>query len=239
MIKADLHTHTVASTHAFGTWLENVESASKNGIELLGITDHGPAIKGGTTVTYFKAGERMPKIHLGVRVLFGVEANILDKNGQLDLEDNILKRLNLVFAGVHKDIGSILSREDNTKGTIAAIKNPLVQMITHPVTYKFDIDIEEVAEVACKYDKLLEINASGFYKQKDPQKLNKIIKRTAKMVKVVKSHNKKVIINSDAHTSFEIGRDKEVRERFEELGLYEEDIINNDISALKKFLGIK
>ena len=40
----DLHTHTVASGHAYNTIYEMARSASERGLSLLGITDHGPAI---------------------------------------------------------------------------------------------------------------------------------------------------------------------------------------------------
>jgi len=36
----------VASGHAFGTIQENAKRAAEIGIELLGITDHGPATPG-------------------------------------------------------------------------------------------------------------------------------------------------------------------------------------------------
>ena len=42
-IIADMHTHTVASTHAYSTIKEMAEAARDAGLEYLAITDHTPA----------------------------------------------------------------------------------------------------------------------------------------------------------------------------------------------------
>ena len=41
----DIHTHTVASGHAYNTIYEMAQSASRKGLALLGISDHGPAME--------------------------------------------------------------------------------------------------------------------------------------------------------------------------------------------------
>ena len=38
--RCDVHTHTVASRHAYSTVEENVRAASERGVDLLGVTDH-------------------------------------------------------------------------------------------------------------------------------------------------------------------------------------------------------
>ena len=55
------------------------------------------------------------------------------------------------------------------------------------------------------------------------------------MVAVYKKHGKKLLINSDAHDALHVGDDKKIREYFNELGLTEADIMNNDVEAVKKF----
>ena len=42
----DLHTHTVASGHAYCTLREMAKAASDKGLELLGITEHAPKMPG-------------------------------------------------------------------------------------------------------------------------------------------------------------------------------------------------
>lgn len=42
-IELDVHTHTVASGHAFSTLQEMAQAAADKGLKLLGITEHSPA----------------------------------------------------------------------------------------------------------------------------------------------------------------------------------------------------
>jgi putative hydrolase len=82
-INADLHTHTVASGHAYSTVDEMARGAFNKGIKLIGITDHGPKLPGGPNVYHFGNFSIVPDELYGVRIVKGVEANIL-KNGKLD-----------------------------------------------------------------------------------------------------------------------------------------------------------
>ena len=57
----DVHTHTVASGHAFSTLQEMAVAASEKGLKLLGITEHAPGIPGtcspiSATYMWFPAG---------------------------------------------------------------------------------------------------------------------------------------------------------------------------------------
>ena len=52
-IVADLHTHTIASTHAYSTVYEMVRGAKAKGLIAIGITDHGPDMKDGPHEWHF------------------------------------------------------------------------------------------------------------------------------------------------------------------------------------------
>ena len=41
-IRLDVHTHTVMSGHAFSTVQEMAREAARQGLDILGITEHGP-----------------------------------------------------------------------------------------------------------------------------------------------------------------------------------------------------
>ncbi|MHC1695049.1 MAG: PHP domain-containing protein [Eubacteriales bacterium] len=43
-IIADMHTHTIASDHAFSTLKENITEAKQIGLFAIAATDHGPAL---------------------------------------------------------------------------------------------------------------------------------------------------------------------------------------------------
>ena len=53
-IIADTHCHTIASTHAYSTWMENIHAAKEAGLSYLAITDHGPTMPGSPGRWYFK-----------------------------------------------------------------------------------------------------------------------------------------------------------------------------------------
>lgn len=42
---ADLHTHTLASAHAYSTVTENTVQAEKTGLKIMAVTDHGPQME--------------------------------------------------------------------------------------------------------------------------------------------------------------------------------------------------
>ena len=236
-MKVDLHTHTVASGHAFGTLLENVREAKTKGIELLAVTDHGPAGIGAPRDVYFKVGFRLPKYIEGVRVLFGIEANIIDTEGHLDLSDEVLKKLDVVMLGFHKDCGYLdQGIEKNTEVFIKALDNPYVKAVSHPYGDQVVIDIEKFTHAAISKNILLELNASFF----TPKKINdeEIWNRIKTMVRILKENNQKMIINSDAHTPYEIGEFDLVVDKFKELGITESDLLNNDPEAVLKFFNL-
>ena len=236
-MKIDLHTHTVASGHAFGTVYENAKGAKANGIELLAITDHGPAVPGSACKTYFICGDRIPKVIEGVRILFGAEANIVNNEGKLDLPDKVLKKLDIVMIGFHKNCGYIdQGIEKNTEALIKAMQNPYVKMMSHPYGSKMKINIEKVTKEAMKKNILLEINASYFFTNKI--KNEEILNKLKIMVRILKDNNKKMIISSDAHSPYEIGKFDSVIDRFDELGISEDDLLNNDKEAVLKFFNI-
>ena len=52
-ILVDVHTHTIASGHAYSTITENMQAASRKGIQLVAMTDHTPGIPGSTQRYFF------------------------------------------------------------------------------------------------------------------------------------------------------------------------------------------
>ncbi|MDD6471916.1 MAG: PHP domain-containing protein, partial [Bacteroidales bacterium] len=95
----DVHTHTVVSGHAYSTLQEMVKAAAEKGIEILGITEHGPSIRGTCDPIYFRNMHVVPRKMYGVRLLMGCELNILDTKGTLDLDEEHYRMMDLRIAG--------------------------------------------------------------------------------------------------------------------------------------------
>ena len=103
-IKTDMHTHTIASGDSYSTLLENIKAAKKNGIEAIAITEHGPATHGSANPRYFMNYKTIPRIIDDVLVFCGVELNVINFQGEVDLSNNMLSRLDFVLAGFHTNI---------------------------------------------------------------------------------------------------------------------------------------
>ncbi|GFP38274.1 putative hydrolase, partial [Candidatus Hakubella thermalkaliphila] len=95
-ILADLHVHTLASGHAYSTIEEIAAAAAAKQLEVVAITDHGPAMPGGPHEYYFGNLWVLPAEVGGVTILRGAEVNILEEHGRLDLPEVLLKQLDIV-----------------------------------------------------------------------------------------------------------------------------------------------
>lgn len=211
-ILADYHTHTKYS-HGKGTIEENVLEAISKGIKIIGISDHGykHLAYGIKLNDIYKMREEIDKLnekYSNIEILLGMECNILDSYGNIDINDKIIENCDYIMAGYHfastpTSLKSMLNhcnnyiiknemaKDYNTNAIINAMKNNDIFMITHPGD-KGDVYIEEIAKVAKNTDTRLEINSShGFLNS------NQLVK--------IKGIGNKFIIGSDAHVPHNVG----------------------------------
>lgn len=231
-IEADLHTHTVASGHAFSTVKEMVESAVNKGLKTIAITDHGLNMPGGPHIYYFYKLLELPGRINGVQVLKGVEANIIDENGKLDMPEYILEKLDIVLAGFHNDTGFVKgSAEKNTRAMIAAINNQYVHIITHPGNPEYPVDMEKIVIAAGKAGKVLELNNSSL-------KYSRVgsLPRCRNIAKIAADNNIYVSINSDAHNCYEIGSVDKALELAKKEGINPRKIINTSVDLVNSYI---
>ena len=144
-ILIDAHTHTVASGHAYSSLQEMAKAAADMGLEVLGITEHGPSVT-------------VPRQMYGIRLLMGCEINILDTKGSLDLTDEQIGWLDLAIAGVHAAWYQGGTKEENTERMIQVIRNPKIHMISHPGDGSCELDFEQLVLAAKEAHTLLEVN---------------------------------------------------------------------------------
>lgn len=198
----DVHTHTVASGHAYSTVQEMAQSAANKGLQILGITEHAPSIPGTCDPIYFRNLHIVPREMYGVRLLFGAELNILDTRGTLDLDEDYYRRhLDLRIAGIHALCWQGGTREENTDGMIAAIRNPWTHIISHPGDGTADLLFEPIVLAAKESRTLLEINSSSLIPTR-----GKLAARpnNLEILRLCKRYEVPVILGSDAHISFSI-----------------------------------
>lgn len=232
-IEADLHVHSIFSGHAYSTIDELAEEAKIKGLKLMALTDHGPALPGGTHFNYFNNLKVLPDEIKGVRILRGIEANILN-DGSLDLEEKYFEYLNFVACGIHMNTGYTNSTvKEHTEATIKAIQNPLVDMVTHPVNLSYMVDLEEVVKAAKEYNVILEINASS-HKDNMVGRGDKQLAR--QLIKLAKENNNLLALNSDAHYRDLVGNLKNLEPVIGDGIITNDDIINSSVDKVMKFL---
>lgn len=229
----DLHTHTIASGHAYNTLYEMVKAAADNGMELFGSSDHGPALPGSCHEMYFCNFKSIPNELYGIKLIMGCELNILDYKGTLDLKEWLLKRIDYGIASIHDLCYKIGTREENTAATIGAMKSPYVQIIGHPDNANIPLDYPELVNGAKEHHVLLEVNNSSL-KPGSPRpgaKENYHI-----MLELCRRHNVSVIMNSDSHCASDAGRHDYAAELLKEMDFPEELVVNTSLKKLAEYL---
>ena len=233
-IIADLHTHTIASGHAYSTVNEIALAASQIGLQAVALTDHGPALPGGPHRYHFCAMRFVPRTIAGVRVFRGVEANVLDELGTLDLDQTVLEELDFVMAGLHENCGFCGSDVDrNTRALLAVMANPRVKCISHPGNPVFPLHYEEVVRGALATGTALEINNSSLSLSRKGSSDN-----CAKIARLCAELGAPIMIGSDAHISQGVGVFDDALRLVAEAGIVEEQVVNASLERLLAFLGL-
>jgi putative hydrolase len=232
---ADLHTHTVASGHAFSTVTELATAAAAKGLELIAFTDHGPSVPGGAHFWYFWNAKVVPPRIAGVRVLRGCEANIADTENGLDLPDQVLAGLDIVAVGFHPLTGfDECDRARNTRAIVRAIGDPLVDVVTHPGNgAEFPLDVDEVVAAAVEHGVALELNNHSF----DPRSGRSGGSATEREFAIAaRDAGAWISIGSDAHYHDQVGDLDNALAVVEEIGFPRERIVNRDAASVLSFL---
>ncbi len=229
----DLHTHTTASGHAYSTLTENIMAAKKNGLKILGVSDHAPMMPGSTHSFHFGNLRIIPEYVEGIRVLKGVELNILNEAGEVDLGGKDVETLDYGIASIHVPCFSDLGRDGNTLATINTMKNPLVKIIGHPDDGRFPLDYEKLVKAAKEHHVLLEVNNSSL---KPTSYRENAADNYKIMLKLCAEYGVSIIFGSDAHFTSDIGNFEKAMAFCEEIGFPKELIVNTSEEKLMSFL---
>jgi len=230
-IQADTHTHTIASTHAYSTVMEMISGAAKAGLKGIAITDHATAMPDSPHIWHFHNIKRcVPKKYDGVEVVCGVEANIMDYEGNLDFPEKELKPLDWVVASMHMDLIKPSTVENITNSYLKLCENPYVDVIGHCASPNFMFDYEKVLKAFKEYEKLVEINENSIFHKK------KFRENYVEIIKICKKYEIPVIVNSDAHICVHVGQVGESIKLLEELNFPEKLVINTDWEKVKEFI---
>ena len=216
MYLSDIHTHSIASGHGTTCTISDMaKAASKKGLKLLGISDHGPGTLASGTSSYFRSLPFYPRKRFGIDILYGVELNILDSAGHTDLSDELLNNLDYAIISMHRQNYRSGSVSQNTEAYINAIKHPAVKILGHCDDTHFPVDYETLARAALRENVIFEINEASL---------------------APGGYRVPVILSSDSHGKEHVGDFTYAEEFVHQLMFPETLILNNQLPRLKIFL---
>lgn len=232
----DLHTHTLASVHAYSTLTENAREAKKNGLEILGVSDHGYGMPHTTLSAYWGNLSVIPPYLEGVRILRGIEMNICDMQGSL-FEEKLIGKTDYIIASLHGNIFDFGEKraEDFTTVFVKAIERyPEINILGHPDDARYPIDYEVLVKACKEHNVAMEVNCSsldvsGFRENAEANQ--------RRYLPLCKKYEVPIIVNSDAHMSTGVGDFSLAETLLDELDFPEELIINTSWDKLESLLG--
>jgi len=201
-IKGDLHCHTnwAASAHSIE---EMAETAKEMGYQYLGISDHTKFLrieKGLNEKQLSQQRKEIDKLNKKFQasnskfwILQGAETNILS-DGSIDIKNRALKKLDYVIGGIHSSFK--MSKKEMTERIIKAIKNPHINILSHPTGRllkrrdEYQIDFDKILRAAKEFGVILEINSSPLRLDLRDQNIRRAREAGVKMIINTDSHHK-------------------------------------------------
>lgn len=232
---ADIHMHTLASGHAYGTIREMAAAAKEQQLQLIGISEHAPGIPGTVDPFYYGNLHVIPRVIDGVEILHGCEINVLN-GGKLSLEQKYIDRLDYAIVGIHGLCYQNEGTDGNTTNLIECMKNPKVKLVSHPDDDHTPLDYPRLVQAALQYHVALEVNNSSLVKK--DQRLN-CYQNYRTMLALCQQYRVPIVVDSDAHDPSWVGRQDLACALLESVGFDEELVLNADLARLKSFLGVE
>ncbi|MFA5114157.1 MAG: PHP domain-containing protein [Candidatus Margulisiibacteriota bacterium] len=230
---ADLHVHTVSSGHAYSTLAEYVARAKKIGLQALAITDHGPAMPGAPHYYHFANMRMIPRVIDGVRILRGIEANVINDRGELDIKPVDIKwgELDIVLVAMHPRCGyQNQGAAKNTAVMIRALRHPGINIIAHLDNPQFPVNIKQVVAAAKARKIAIELNNSSPLSRPGSEAMAR------ELVRAVKAADWQLVLGTDSHIASMLGDFTSAKKLLKQVGLKEKNVVNTSWAKIEKYL---
>ena len=251
-ILGDVHTHTIASRHAYSTIGENVAAAKQAGLTFLGSADHfGNMVYEEPSLINFQNFNNIhswPRVWSGITVLRACEADICDLKGGLycqdlpcpaniagrpfrelkSLYDRVTEGLDYVVASIHNgEFAKGAPLAQTTEMYVGALEDPKVFIIGHPGRSGIPFELDEVLGRAKDLHKCIEINEHTFGTDANGvfhDRCSEIAQRCAEL-------GVGVVVSSDAHICTDVGCFQRCSAMLDEIHFPQELIVNRSLEA--------
>ncbi|MBI4155373.1 hypothetical protein HY498_04800 [Candidatus Woesearchaeota archaeon] len=193
-IKADLQMHSTFSDGINS--IEEMANEAKKNLKYIAITDHYGSLKIAHAMDkkrFQKYSKEIDKLNKkDFTILKALEVDI-DKNGNIECPNEILKELDFCIASVHRAF--TMNKNEMTKRICKAMENKYVNVIAHPTGRliferdPYDFDFKKICTSANQNNVALEINAF-------PNRLD----LNDSLIKEAISNKVKLTIGTDSHS---------------------------------------
>ena len=232
----DPHIHSVASGHGSADTVTDIIKevfTYKKGLSLIGITDHGPAYPGSCKSSYFRNISMAPRKRFGIHICYGCEVNILDNKGSLDLDSDILRRLDYNIASLHTKCLVPKDITYHTEAYINAMQNPYIHIIGHCDDTSFPVDYQVLVKEAKSRHVLLEINESSL----SPNGYRGNVKENvSEILRWCKIYEHPVVLSSDSHGKTNAGNMEYAAAALEQAAFPSTLVLNQDPDKFMAFV---
>lgn len=225
-IVADYHMHTSASDGRCEVG-DLVKSAEARGLLQIAITDHSFA----STIFHMtrrklkRQQKEIASQKSGVRVLCGIEANLTNAQGDIDVPEDVIKELDVLIVGYHRFIGTKGEKrggydrrllfangfcskkarqkliELNTQAYINAMRKFPIDIVAH-LNHRALVDVKKVCDEAQK---------QGVYIELNEKHIDTLFEGVQDMI----DSGVNFIVGTDAHSAKKVGKMDKVLEFIE------------------------
>ena len=210
----DIHTHSIASMHAYSTIREIATMAKEKGLALVGISDHAPALPGTFHEMYFRNFKVIRPAAYGIDIIMGAELNVMDYEGRVDLPERVLQKMHYAIASLHDVVIAPGTQEENTRALLGAMANPYVTIIGHPDNPAYPVDFDALARAAAAEHVLI----------------------ARDLLAACRRHGAHILIGSDAHIDIDVGEHSHTHAILADIDFPEELVLNSDLARLKAWI---
>ncbi|NRB69475.1 MAG: phosphatase [Vibrio sp.] len=231
----DTHTHTYASGHAYSTLIENAKLAKMNGLEMFCTTDHAESMPGAPHYWFFSNQRVLPRFIEGVAVIRGIESNILNIQGEVDIHPSSQKNLDWAIASFHEAVFRPASEKEHTEALINTIRSGRIDALGHLGNPNFDFDYQSVLACAKDNNVAIEINNTTL---KGNSRVGSV-ERCYEIAKIGKELGMYFTTGSDAHFCHEVGNLSLVSKLMDDVGIDSAQVITYSVRQFLDFLELR
>ncbi len=228
MFETDLHAHSSFSSCGLHSIVEVLTRAKQKGLQGQAITDHGPFLGRKTSSTFF---ERLENPVEGIRLFRGMECNITDDSGNIDIVEKFMPWYDVVLLGFHNYEVRDGLPDFYSELTVKAIeKNPCVDIIVHPNAPHYTMNFKTLADAAARTGTAVELNNAKTRLGRSSEQ------QTEELVKACMDSGCMVAVNTDAHALNEVGNTDVMEEILDRMNFPLSKIVNCTLESTLKWI---